>query len=232
MIELFPEGFEEAEQNGDVELAAYTDAGGEERLRHVFEGATTAKVPEDWEERWRQFHRPVRVGRLWVGPPWESAPDDSIAVVIEPGRAFGTGAHPTTILCLAHLLELEPSGLLDVGCGSGVLSIAAARLGFSPVVAIDLDPAAVEVARANAVANGVEIETRVVDAASAALASADLAVLNIALDPVVEIAPRLGAARLITSGYLELNEPALAGYRLVDLKTQAGWASDLFERAE
>jgi ribosomal protein L11 methyltransferase len=232
MIQLFPEGFEESTDDRDVELAAYTDAGGEERLRRVFEGATTTEIPEDWEERWRQFHRPVRVGRLWVGPPWEEPPPDVLAVVIDPGRAFGTGAHPTTMLCLAHLLELEPTSLLDVGCGSGVLSIAAARLGFAPVRALDVDPAAVAIAQDNATANEVEIDARLGNAADGDLPPAGVAVLNIALEPVVEIGPRCGADRLVTSGYLELHEPVLSGYRHEARKASAGWAADLYARAE
>lgn len=232
MIELFPEGFEERDEDGDVELAAYTDAGGEERLRQVFAAASSSAVDDDWEERWRQFHRPIRVGELWVGPPWEKPPADATAVVIEPGRAFGTGAHPTTTLCLAHLLELERASLLDVGCGSGVLSVAAALLGYSPVVAIDVDRAAVAIARDNALANGVEIDARCADGASADLPRVGVAVLNIAFEPVVEIARRLDARRLVASGYLEPNEPELDGYRHEARKTSAGWAADLYVRAE
>ena len=232
MIELFPEGFEESDDDGGVELAAYTDAGGEERLRHVFEGARTAAVPEDWEERWRQFHHPVRIGRLWIGPPWETAPAGATAVVIEPGRAFGTGSHPTTMLCLAHLLDLEPTGLLDVGCGSGVLAIAAARLGFSPVTAIDLDPAAVAICRDNAAVNGVEVDVRLGDALELDLPPANVAVLNIALDPVTQIGRRLHAERLVTSGYLEVEGPQLPGYCRESRRAAAGWAADLYARSE
>ena len=144
MLELFPEGFEEIEGVGGLEIAAYTNAAGEERIWQAFGGAAVADVEEDWEDRWRQFHRPVRVGRLWIGPPWEEPDADTIAVVIDPGRAFGTGGHPTTRLCL-ELLEAEERGsVLDIGCGSGVLSIAAAKLGFAPVLAFDFDPQAVE----------------------------------------------------------------------------------------
>src|SRR5207253_10473172 len=100
MIELFPEGFEEVESDSGVELAAYTDSAGEERGWHVFAGARSSEVDDGREDRWRTFHRPVRVGRLWVGPPWETPPGDALPVVIDPGRAFGTGAHPTTRLCL------------------------------------------------------------------------------------------------------------------------------------
>ncbi|HKS78772.1 MAG TPA: 50S ribosomal protein L11 methyltransferase, partial [Gaiellaceae bacterium] len=89
-----------------------------------FDVVAADDVAEGWEDGWRAFHHGVRVGRLWVGPPWEEPPLDAVAVVIDPGRAFGTGAHATTRLCLELLQELEPASLLDVGCGSGVLSIA------------------------------------------------------------------------------------------------------------
>ena len=130
LLDLHPEGFEEA----DGELAVYTDGDGEKALEALFGAVSSTPVEPGWEERWREFHRPVRIGELWVGPPWEEPPGDVVAVVIDPGRAFGTGSHPTTRLCLELLLELDRGRLLDVGCGSGVLSVAAAKLGFGPVV--------------------------------------------------------------------------------------------------
>ena len=111
-----------------LELAAYTDAAGATVLWRAFGEYSWSEVPEDWQHRWREFHRAVRVGPLWVGPPVAGRPPaDAIAVVIDPGRAFGTGAHPTTQLCLELLLDLAPRGgsVVDVGCGSGVLAIAA-----------------------------------------------------------------------------------------------------------
>ena len=118
------------------------------------------EVPDDWAERWKRFHAPVLVGgRLWVRPPWEAAPlrPGVLDLVIDPGQAFGTGAHPTTRLCLELLLGLEPRGsLADLGCGSGVLAIAAARLGFEPGHrAWTPTAAAVDATHENARANGV-----------------------------------------------------------------------------
>ena len=131
MIELFPEGFEEIERADGVELVAYTDPGGEERLWKVFGHASGRDIADGWEGRWREFHRPVRVGDLWIGQPWQEQPSDAIVVVIDPGRSFGTGAHPTTRLCLELLAKLPRGSVVDVGCGSGVLAIAAAKLGFA-----------------------------------------------------------------------------------------------------
>src|SRR5262249_28466845 len=132
MLELFPEGFEEREGADGTELIAYTDAGGGERLWVAFGGARPARGEGGWGGRWRAFHRPSRVGRLGVGPPWEQPDAGAIAVVIDRGRAFGRGAHATTRLCLELLVDEPGGGLLDIGCGSGMLAIAGAKLGFDP----------------------------------------------------------------------------------------------------
>lgn len=232
MVQLFPEGFEEREETDGVELVAYTDGRGEERLWQVFGAAQTSPIAEDWAERWRTFHRPVRVGPFWVGPPWLEPDEDSIPLVVEPGRAFGTGAHPTTRLCLEVLLELERGSLLDVGCGSGVLAIGAAKLGFSPVVAVDSDPAAVEATEANARVNGVVVDARLVDAVApqAALPEASVCVANIAHETVVRIAPLLHCPVFVASGYLAGDQPAPPGFRLVRRYDAEGWVADLFAR--
>ena len=230
MLELFPEGFEERDAQDGVELAAYTDAGGEERLWAAFGTVSSEALPQDWETRWRAFHRPVRIGPLWVGPPWDRPPDDSTAVVIDPGRAFGTGGHPTTRLSLQLLLEVEPGSLLDVGCGSGVVAIAAAALGFSPVVAIDDDPVALAAARRNASANRMSIELRRGDALRSDLPAAEVVVANVSWEFVAKLAPRLRARRLIVSGYLESESPVTSGYAQVSRLTEDGWAADLLRR--
>jgi ribosomal protein L11 methyltransferase len=230
MLELFPAGFEEIESADGLELVAYTDAGGEERLWHTFGGARGSDVAEDWRERWKAFHRPVRVGELWIGPPWEEPPADAISVVVDPARAFGTGAHPTTQLCLELLLELAPSALVDVGCGSGVLAIAAAKIGFAPVHAIDSDEHAIAATFANAVANGVDVEVRQLDALVDEVPSADLAVANITRPAVEQLARALPAQQLIASGYLPTEETTLRSFRHLRRLTRAGWAADLYEK--
>jgi len=103
MLALVPGGFEEVEGSGWVELAAYTDSAGETRIRATFDDVSTRSVDRRWVDRWREFHRPVRVGGLWIGPPWERAPRDEKVVVVDPGRAFGTGAHATTRVCIELL---------------------------------------------------------------------------------------------------------------------------------
>ncbi len=227
MLELFPEGFEEIEAAGGLELAAYTNAAGEERIWQAFGGAAVADVADDWADRWRRFHKPVRVGGLWVGPPWEKPDPDAVAVVIDPGRAFGTGGHATTRLCLELLEREERGSVLDVGCGSGVLSIAAARLGFDPVLAIDVDPQAVEATQRNAADNGVSVDVRRADLRDDELPETELVLANITAESVEELAPRMRAPRLITSGYLVFDTPRLEGYLVERRLEEAGWAADL-----
>lgn len=162
------------------ELPAFPD--GEVEVAGVRVRVRGQPVAEDWAERWKRFHKPVLVEAadmrlataprqpapvarrpatpaLWVRPPWAEPRSGAIDLVIDPGQAFGTGAHPTTRLCLELLLGIEPRGsLADLGCGSGVLAIAAAKLGFAPVIAVDSEAAALEAARANARANGVGLD--------------------------------------------------------------------------
>jgi ribosomal protein L11 methyltransferase len=214
LLYLFPEGVEEL----DGGFAVYA-----EEPPLGFDVVAVDDVEEGWEDRWRAFHHGVRAGRLWVGPPWEEAPPDATPVVIDPGRAFGTGAHATTRLCLELLQDVEPTSLLDVGCGSGVLSIAAAKLGFAPVRAVDVEKVALEVTSSNAAANGVPVDVGV------ELAPAGLAVMNIALDVVERMLPELPVERAITSGYLERDEPRFDGWQRLERRVRDGWAADLLE---
>jgi ribosomal protein L11 methyltransferase len=231
MIELFPEGFEEVDRGTDLELAAYAGPSDEERFWQVFGPGDTADVEPGWQDGWKRFHRPVRVGQLWLGPPWEDPDADAVPVVIDPGLAFGTGAHATTRLCLELLLEREPGSVLDLGCGSGVLAVAAARLGFAPVTALDVDPAAVEAAGENARRNGVEIDVGCADVFADELPKARLALANITLDAAQELALRLSSMELIASGYLAAEQPAPEGWVHKERREVDGWAADLFSLA-
>ena len=215
LLHIFPEGVEEL----DGGFAVYA-----EEPPLGFDVVEVEDVTDGWEDAWRGFHRGVQVGRCWVGPPWEEPPGDAVAVVIDPGRAFGTGAHATTRLGLELLQDVKPTSLLDVGCGSGVLSVAAAKLGFSPVIAVDIDEVALEVTRANAAENGVALEVE------HELRPASLAVMNIALDVVERMLPDLPVERAVTSGYLERDDPRVDGWQRVQRLVRDGWAADLLER--
>lgn len=162
---LAPNGVEEERGPGYVEYAIY---GGEGELPELGDldavvgggrvEVVSTEIPDDWADRWRDFHKPLLVAdRLWLRPSWEPPREGAVDVVVDPGQAFGTGAHPTTRLCLELLCELGPGGgLVDLGTGSGVLAIAAAKLGWGPVRGYDHEPAAIEAAAANADANGVQ----------------------------------------------------------------------------
>ena len=228
MLELFPQGFEELDSADGVELVAYTDPGGEERLWHAFGGARGEDVVADWRDRWKEFHRPVRIGPLWIGPPWHEPPADATAIYVDPGRAFGTGAHPTTQLCVELMLELEPGSAVDLGCGSGVLAIVAAKLGFAPVLALDVDENAVAATASNARANGVEVDARRADIDAGELPAASLALANITRPAVEALSPRLHSDRLVASGYLPTEPRELPAFRHVRRVTRAGWAADLY----
>lgn len=228
LVELAPAGFEEREESGQTELAVYVDTAGAKRFRAAFPDAVSTPVEAGWEVRWRDFHRPARVAGLWIGPPWEALPAGEPAVVIDPGRAFGTGAHPTTRACLELLAGESRGSVLDAGCGSGVLAIAAARLGFAPVTAVDSDPVAVTATRENAVRNGVRLEALQVELRTGGLPAADLVVANLDLEGVAWLLRRRPARRAITSGYLARERPAHEGWRLERELELDGWSAHVF----
>jgi ribosomal protein L11 methyltransferase len=174
-----------------------------------------AEVADDWAERWREFHRPLLVAeRVWVRPPWAEPRTDALDLVIDPARAFGTGAHPTTRLSLELLLDVAPRGpLTDVGCGSGVLAIAAAKLGFEPVFALDNDPAAVEATFANAHRNEVELaRVERLDLRRDPLPPAPTVTANLVHSLLLELGRRMPESpeTLIVSGLLEGEEDEAA----------------------
>ena len=171
----------------------------------------TAEIPRDWEEGWKAHFHPIVIGRVRIRPPWEPplAPDSAaseaavppqpglIEVVINPGMGFGTGLHPTTRGTLELLQRTDSRGaLVDAGTGSGVLSVAAAKLRWGPIFAFDNDPVAIHAARENTTSNGVEAEIRLEDVSSVSLSrfSEATVLANMTLEPVTILLQRLGAA--------------------------------------
>lgn len=252
LLELAPEGLEERDLGDAVEYAIY-GAPGELPSLPALRAASgdalvdvvTEEVADDWQERWRSFHRPVEVGdRLYVRAPWHAPRPGRHEVVIDPGQAFGTGGHPTTRLCLELLLKLDPAGsLVDLGCGSGVLAIAAAKLGFEPVLALDHERAAVRATSENAEVNGVRVRVRHHDllhdgpAPGATTVTANLVrplLLRVAADGFAGEQPRaLVAGGLLTHEADEVAAAFAERHGLVEQArlTDAGWAALLLSWA-
>ncbi|MBN3066392.1 50S ribosomal protein L11 methyltransferase [Pectobacterium brasiliense] len=149
---------------------------------------------KDWEREWMDNFHPMQFGkRLWICPSWRDTPDPTaVNVMLDPGLAFGTGTHPTTALCLQWLdgLDLEGKTIIDFGCGSGILAIAALKLGATRAIGIDIDPQAIQASRDNAQRNGVSerLELYLPKDQPADL-SADVVVANILAGPLRELAP-------------------------------------------
>jgi ribosomal protein L11 methyltransferase len=223
LLELAPSGVEEVAIGADVVEYAVYGAPGElpelPDLKAAAGGALvdvrTEEIGDDWSERWRSFHRPLVLGdRLTVRPPWEPSGQTAIDVAIDPGQAFGTGAHATTRLCLELMLELGPdAGLfVDVGCGSGVLAIVAAKLGFDPVIALDYDPAAVAATQENARRNDVALRAELFDLRRDQVPEADLVAANVLAGPLIAWAARQHSLppQLILSGILTVEADRVA----------------------
>ena len=255
LLGLVPAGVEERDVGADVvEYAVYGAPGELPALPDLRAAAgealvdvVTTEVADDWADRWREFHVPVTVGgRVHVRAPWHpgvSAEVAPVEVVIDPGQAFGTGAHATTRLCLELLLALEPSGpLVDLGCGSGVLAIAAAKLGWGPILGVDHDPLAVEATRENARVNGVDIAVRRHDLLRDGPAPSAPTVLANLLGPLLRRVAADGFAgpvprALIASGLLVAEADAIAaafaahGLAETGRRSEGEWAALLLVSA-
>jgi ribosomal protein L11 methyltransferase len=189
----------------------------------------------DWVRRSQAQFAPLKIGeRLWIVPSWHEPPSDAAFVRLDPGLAFGTGSHPTTRLVL-HFMERQVRGgerVLDYGCGSGILAIAAAKLGAGRVSGTDIDPDALETASTNAQANGVSIDLCGPDELRPDLY--DIVVANILAQPLILLAPLLtsrvaAGGRLALSGILESQATEVAqayapGFDIAATLTEEGWA--------
>ncbi|MBA6302686.1 50S ribosomal protein L11 methyltransferase [Colwellia sp. MB02u-14] len=167
---------------------------------------------KDWEREWMDNFHPMKFGdRLWICPSWRDVPDpDAVNVMLDPGLAFGTGTHPTTALCLTWLdgLDLVGKTVVDFGCGSGILSLAALKLGAKKVIGIDIDPQALQASKANAERNGIEDRLALFLPKDQPNLKADVVVANILAGPLRELAPTIiefvaPNGQLALSGVLE-----------------------------
>ncbi len=167
---------------------------------------------KDWEREWMDNFHPMQFGkRLWICPSWRDVPDpDAVNVMLDPGLAFGTGTHPTTALCLRWLdsLDLEGKTVVDFGCGSGILALAALKLGAKEVIGIDIDPQALQASMENARRNGVEDRLSVYLPEDQPQLEADVVMANILSGPLIELQSVITAycktgGKLVLSGILE-----------------------------
>jgi ribosomal protein L11 methyltransferase len=269
LLVLAPGGVEENEGEGYVEYAIYgvpgevpdlgplkatvlnkaigRPAAGEEQPALI--DVSSTEVPDDWAERWTDFHTPVLIGeKVRIRPSWEPAiEEDVMDIVVDPGQAFGTGAHPTTRLAIEFLLQLASQGraegaLADWGTGSGILAIAAAKLGWGPVVGYDHEVAALEAARANSEANGVEVSFERLNLRQQVPEPAPTVIANLTSPILIEMAPKLAEAAtdapatLVCSGMLEVEMDSIAmamaeaGFSETERRAGGDWGSLLLER--
>ena len=206
---------------------------------------------EDWENNWKQFYKPMEIGeRLLVVPEWEQTEDtERVKLILNPGLTFGTGSHATTRLCLTALDKLIHGGekVLDLGCGSGILSIAALRLGAARAFACDVDPTCVNVAYENAALNGVERERYTVRAGDVTAdrelqrefgGDYDVVVANIVADVIIALAPRVrpllkAEGVFLCSGIIDERAAEVrqnledAGWTVAEERSSEGWFSYL-----
>ncbi len=195
----------------------------------------------DWKDNWKQFYRPIEIGgKLIVTPAWENVETDLPIIKIDPGMAFGTGSHETTALCLELLSELELSGkrVIDIGCGSGILALAAARLGAGETEGCDIDAAAVAAARANAQINSLEDKAAFVcgDLIELARGRYDIAVANIVADVIKTLSDSVGGILkengiFICSGIIDSRKDEVIrhiesrGFEITKIGERRGWVA-------
>ena len=258
LVGIAPTGVEERTGDGRIEYAIYGAPGELPEIGEIeavcAEGVVEVRasdVPSDWDSRWRDFHQPVIVPSgsgqegVWVGAPWHDRPaDPGAAVVIDPGRAFGTGSHPTTRLCLGLMLDLHDGGLAggglsDIGTGSGILAIVGSLLGWDPVSGSDHEVASVEAATANARANLATVDFTRHDLRDGFDSLEPTLTANLTAPLLATLSAGLPEGnlplRIVCSGLLEEETGRVvgafsgAGYRLAQKRSLEGWSGLLLE---
>jgi len=240
------------DSEGSVTLLAYFPAGAEtlDALRASLTDRPSLRIEAmevpsvDWVARFREGFRGFAVGGFRVVPVWEAAADDDRCLIVDPGRAFGTGTHESTRLCLRALEDIAAVGdlrrVLDVGCGTGILGVAAAKLGGRPVVCVDVDPEAVAAAALHGRLNGVDLILLRGDGCGGLLGGFDVVVANIAAGPILDRRRELAGALapsgvLVLSGLLTTDvEDVLRAYGDLgptEVRTEGEWAAVLVRNA-
>ncbi len=244
VIHLYLEPTENPNEAVSFLTERLSDAG----IRYTIGSGTMRE--EEWATAWKQYYHPLTIGeRLLVCPSWElSEPkDDQVRLILDPGMAFGTGTHETTRLCLEFLERFAGPGkaMLDVGSGSGILSIAAALLGCEPCVGVEIDATAVKVANENSAINGTTGRVTYLngDLVAKVTGTYDIVCANIVADVILRLLPDLGRylskdSVFIASGIIaEREDDVLAGlaaygYTLMERKEQSGWVALLCRKSE
>ena len=202
---------------------------------------------QDWETAWKAYYHALPIGqRLAIVPSWEEYPTDRIVIRLDPGMAFGTGTHETTALCLAALDELVKGGerVLDIGTGSGILAIAALKLGAAVAEGVDIDPVAVRTAGENAALNGVQDQLTVLvgDLSDKASGQYNIITANIVANAILSLAPAVpglmaDGATFIASGIIDTRKDEViagleqAGLAVVEVKEKRGWECIVCKKA-
>jgi ribosomal protein L11 methyltransferase len=239
-------------EEGDVEHVRFTLEQGLEEIRGLNLGEIQPPVyawvqEEDWANAWKQYFKPTRVGQhLMIIPSWENYTllEGDIPLYLDPGMAFGTGTHPTTALCLRKLESVVKPGdrVLDVGTGSGILAVASARLGASPVVAIDIDPVAIRAARENAERNGVALDVRGGTLDQVEPDECDVIIANIIASVIIAILPEVATrlkkgGKFLASGIIAEKKQAVVDAITqtwllpLEIREEGGWVAILAGKA-
>ncbi|MEZ4531178.1 MAG: 50S ribosomal protein L11 methyltransferase [Thermomicrobiales bacterium] len=220
------------------------------QLRGIGELTVETRNEEDWANAWKAHYKPVRVGsRVVVRPPWQTYDpgDDDIVVLLDPGMAFGTGTHPTTqtALRLLETLELDGRTVFDVGTGSGIIAIAAAKLGARKVDGVDIDAVSVRQAQTNIDLNGVRDSVTIwqsgMEATDSTLPTYDIVVANIIARVLVDISEQIAASvdtagTLVLSGIIDSKEQsvidcyAALGFEMIDRQQIEDWIGHIWRR--
>jgi ribosomal protein L11 methyltransferase len=255
LLELVPEGVEENKGGEWVEYAVYGPPGELPAVPDLEAAAgeglveiSSTEIPDDWADSWRDFHEPVWIAdRLLIRPSWkvEASHRPELEVVVDPGQAFGTGAHATTRMCLELMLGLADDGeatgsLADFGTGSGVLAIAAAKLGWDPVIACDSETAALEAASGNAAANDVELDLMRLNLREQSPPATETVVANLTTPLLTEVGarlPKVPPRALVCSGLLAAERDRVAsafakrGFELDSHRSDGDWLALLLRSA-